>query len=82
MSDHAALQASLEILKDFVSRLEYSPDTVYLDKRLGEALSLIYACRQHIDAEWFETRTALRRFPRAQSAPQSARQSAPLEDLA
>jgi len=42
--------------KLYVSGLEYSPDTLALDKALGEASQLLYDTRHQIDIEWARAR--------------------------
>jgi len=47
--------------KLYVSGLEYSPDTVALDRALGEATNMCLDIRLEIDIEWAQARALARR---------------------
>jgi len=50
--------------KTFVADLEFTEDTIELDRRLGMAEHILYNCRREIDDEWLAAR-AKRRSARA-----------------
>lgn len=47
--------------KAAVAALEFTEDTVELDRRLGNVSALLYYTRQEIDDEWTAARAALKR---------------------
>jgi len=54
--------------KSFVADLEFTEDTLELDRRLGMAEHILYNCRREIDDEWLAAR-AKRRAQRAVKPP-------------
>jgi len=52
-----SVKDSFDRFKSFVAGLEYSPDTLALDKALGEASNLLYDTRIKIDVEWAKARS-------------------------
>lgn len=51
----------IERIRQEASLLEYTEDTIALDKSLGELDYLIHVARQEIDIEWREARSVSRK---------------------
>lgn len=68
--------------KAHVAALEFTEDSIELDRRLGEISTLLYDIRQEIDDEWRASRQRSRQRPkRSERIPEFNISDAELESI-